>query len=128
MNGRERKLMRGHWRKIAALAVTAALLLPICGCASVFDEEYLSVSDYEYARPTPGDDGAIPVTSYTTLRLAISNLVTAHADSGTLDFRNYSGESISDDLAAACNSVSRETALGSYSVDYISYDITKHAI
>lgn len=124
MNGRERKLMRGHWRKIAALAVTAALLLPICGCASVFDEEYLSVSDYEYARPTPGDDGAIPVTSYTTLRLAISNLVTAHADSGTLDFRNYSGESISDDLAAACNSVSRETALGSYSVDYISYDIT----
>ncbi len=116
--------MRGHWKRFAALVLFTALLLPSSGCASVFDEEYLSVSDYEYARPTPGSDGAIPVTSYTTLRLAISNLVTSHADSGTLDFRNYPGENISDDLAAACNSVSRETALGSYSVDYISYDIT----
>lgn len=116
--------MYERWKRAAALLLAAAVLLPVCGCASVFDEEYLSVSDYEYVRPTAGSDGAVAVNSFTTLRLAISNLVTAHADSGKLDFRSYSGENISDDLAAACNSVSRETALGSYSVDYISYDIT----
>lgn len=115
--------MRGRFARIICLLLAAALLLPASGCASVFDKEYFSATDYEYARPTAGSDGAIPVTSYTTLRLAISSLVTRHDESGTLDLSGYSGENISDDLASACNSVSRETALGSYAVDYISYEV-----
>ena len=115
--------MRGHSRRLAALLAAVILLLPLAGCASVFDKEYFASSDYEYVRPTAGSDGAITVTSYTTLRLAISALITQHEESGTLDLSAYSGEDISDDLAAACNSVSRQTALGSYSVDYISYDV-----
>ena len=115
--------LRGRFARIICLLLAAALLLPASGCASVFDKEYFSATDYEYARPTAGSDGAIPVTSYTTLRLAISALVTRHDESGTLDLSGYSGENISDDLASACNSVSRETALGSYAVDYISYEV-----
>ena len=105
--------MRGHSRRLAALLAAVILLLPLAGCASVFDKEYFASSDYEYVRPTAGSDGAITVTSYTTLRLAISALITRHEESGTLDLSAYSGEDISDDLAAACNSVSRQTALGS---------------
>ena len=67
--------MRGRFARIICLLLAAALLLPASGCASVFDKEYFSATDYEYARPTAGSDGAIPVTSYTTLRLAISSLV-----------------------------------------------------
>lgn len=111
-------------KRLPALLLAAAMLLSLPGCASIFDKEYLSVTDYADSTSDVNSEGATEVGNYLSLRLAITNLVTEHAESGTVDFRNYSGD-ISDDIAAACKAVSTGTPLGSYCVDYISYDLDR---
>lgn len=112
---------------LAAILLCAALGATLSGCASVFDKEYLSVTTFPESSTSPAADGATAVRSYLDLKLAINSLVTAHSESGTLDFSNYNSASISDDLAAATKEVSTETALGAYAVDYISYDLDRIA-
>lgn len=112
---------------LAAILLCAALGATLSGCASVFDKEYLSVTTFPESTTSPAADGATAVRSYLDLKLAINSLVTAHSESGTLDFSNYNSASISDDLAAATKEVSTETALGAYAVDYISYDLDRIA-
>lgn len=112
-------------KRITALLAAAALAASLSGCASVFDKEYLTIQDYVDSTGMPQQEGSISVGNYLELKLAINRLVTAHEETGSLDFSSYSGESISDDLAAACNDVRSETALAAYAVDYISYDLDR---
>ena len=77
------------------------------------------------ASTPPQQEGTVQVENYLELKLAINKLITAHEESGSLDFSSYKGENISDDLAAACNEVRSETALAAYVVDYISYDLDR---
>ncbi len=112
-------------RALALILLCAALAAPLSGCASVFDKEYISVTSFPESTYSPSAGGATAVKSYLDLKLAINSLIAAHAESGTLDFSNYNGLNISDDLAAATKEVSTETALGAYAVDYISYDLDR---
>ena len=112
-------------RALAAILISAALLAPLSGCASIFDKEYVSVTDFPESTGSPISDGARSVKNYLDLKLAINSLVSMHEESGTLDFSNYNGSNISDDLAAAAKEVSTETALSDYAVDYISYDLDR---
>lgn len=113
-------------KRVIAILLAAALLAPLSGCASVFDKEYLSVSQSAGASEDPAvsDDGAIEVRNFFGLRIAVTQLVSGHQESGTLNFRRYEGD-INDDIAAACKDVSTNTALGAYCVDYISYDLDR---
>lgn len=112
-------------KKIIALFAAAALAASLSGCASVFDKEYIAITDYVDASTPPQQEGTVQVENYLELKLAINKLITAHEESGSLDFSSYKGENISDDLAAACNEVRSETALAAYVVDYISYDLDR---
>ena len=105
---------------LAFIVLCAALGAALSGCASVFDKVYVSVTTFPESTTSPASGGATAVRNYLDLKLAINSLVTAHAESGTLDFSNYNSAAISDDLAAATKEVSTETALGAYAVDYIS--------
>lgn len=112
-------------KKIIALFAAAALAASLSGCASIFDKEYIAITDYVDASTPPQQEGTVQVENYLELKLAINKLVTAHEETGFLDFSSYEGESISDDLAAACSEVRSETALAAYVVDYISYDLDR---
>lgn len=112
-------------KKIIALFAAAALAASLSGCASIFDKEYIAITDYVDASTPPQQEGTVQVENYLELKLAINKLITAHEESGSLDFSSYKGENISDDLAAACNEVRSETALAAYVVDYISYDLDR---
>lgn len=113
-------------RKIISLFFTAALLISLSACASIFDKEYFSATDYLDSAPSPNLDGAIEVKNYNGLKMAIGNLIPAHEETGIIDFRNYNTTaSISEDLAAAAKEISNDTALGDYCVDYIHYDIDR---
>lgn len=113
-------------RTLAAILVLAALAAPLSGCASIFDQEYLTIENYAESTATPQQtEGSVAVENYLELKLAINKLVTAHEERGSLDFSDYDGENIRDDLAAACNDVRSETALAAYAVDYISYDLDR---
>ena len=111
-------------KKIIALFAAAALAASLSGCASIFDKEYIAITDYVDASTPPQQEGTVQVENYLELKLAINKLITAHEESGSLDFSSYKGENISDDLAAACNEVRSETALAAYVVDYISVSYT----
>lgn len=113
-------------KKIIALFAAAALAASLSGCTSIFDKEYIAITDYVDASTPPQQEGTVQVENYLELKLAINKLITAHEESGSLDFSSYKGENISDDLAAACNEVRSETALAAYVVDYISYDLDRH--
>lgn len=113
-------------RALAAILVLAALAAPLSGCASIFDQEYLTIEDYADSTASPQQpQGTVAVQNYLELKLAINKLVTAHEERGSLDFSGYDGENIRDDLASACNDVRSETALAAYAVDYISYDLDR---
>lgn len=111
-------------RRLAAILLAAALVPALCGCASLYEKEYFSTSQYEDTDTDVSDSGATEIRSYFGLKLAVSQLVSAHEETGTLDFRNYDGD-INSDIAAACKEISTNTALGEYSVDYISYDLDR---
>ena len=112
-------------KKIIALFAAAALAASLSGCGSGLDKEYSAIADFVDASTPPQQEGTVQVENYLELKLAINKLITAHEESGSLDFSSYKGENISDDLAAACNEVRSETALAAYVVDYISYDLDR---
>ncbi len=112
-------------KRASAFILILALALSLTGCASIFDREYFTTSEYtSEPRETGDESGAIEVSSYLELTLAINNLVSEHGESAVIHFSGYSGE-IAEDLAAACREVSSDTAIGAYAVDYISYDLDR---
>ena len=111
-------------RALAALAAGALLVLG--GCSAVFDAEY-TVSEPYQAPAVQEDAGDIAydnITDYAALRRAIVQLVSDRVPSAQLQFVNYEG-SISQDISAACWAVKSSTAIGSFAVDYISYDLSR---
>ena len=111
--------------QILAMALAAALMLGLCGCAWLFNREYYSAEDYEAAADTTGaGDATGSISSYAALKRAVSTLVAEHAESAELTFQNYEG-SISQDISTACWEVKSSTPLGAFAVDYISYDLSR---
>lgn len=109
-----------------ALCVTlaAAVLTGLCGCASILNREYLSVSDYTEEDNWEFLGDAVEISNYVGLKRAINEMVTAHKTEEKLIFTNYDG-TIRSDLDHACWEVRDDTALGSYCVDYMSHDLTR---
>lgn len=113
--------------RFCALICACLLLLELTGCASIFDKSYLY---YEPVQQTPppsaphsaGD--AVEVANFTSLKLALGRMVSAHDEAGIVSFRSYTGD-VTSDLAAAVREVSTGTALGSYCVDYIQYELDR---
>lgn len=113
-------------KKLISLILAAVIVASVSGCASVFEKEYFSATEYEdtdTGTESPAD-GVTEVGSYFRLKLEISRLISAHRESGMLEFRDYNGD-IYDDIASACKDVGSNTALGAYCVDYISYDVNR---
>ena len=111
-------------KRAAAFILAAACALSLAGCASIFDKSYFSSSEYVSEPRETFSADSVEVGSYLELTLAINNLVAEHGESAVIHFSGYEG-SIEEDLAAACREVSRDTALGEYAVDYISYDLDR---
>ena len=112
-------------KRALSLILIMALALTLTACASIFDGEYFSSSVYVPPSEEPVRGGATQVSSYLQLRLVLNNLITEHGESELIHFTSaYSGD-IAADLAAACREARDETALGSYAVDYISYDLDR---
>ncbi|NCB50937.1 MAG: transglutaminase domain-containing protein [Clostridia bacterium] len=113
-------------KKLVFLILAAALMASASGCASIYEKEYFSASSYEDADESADvtSEGVAEVNNYFRLKLEISKLISAHQETGTINFRDYSGN-VYDDIASACKDISTNTAIGDYCVDYISYDIVR---
>lgn len=108
-------------KRLTAMALCAAMLLGMCGCGSIFDKEYSSVTDYVAAGDS-SSEGKDTVRNYYALKQAILRLVDARKESGVVAFGEYDGD-ISTDLKSACWELRTQNALCAYCVESISYDL-----
>lgn len=112
-------------KRLAVLAAAAALSLALSGCGSVFEKEYVSVTDYV---PTAQEAEAAPervtVRNAPALRGAIRDMVYAGQTEGSIAFdAGYDGD-IAEDIPTACWQVRTQDALCAYCVQDIRYELT----
>lgn len=108
-----------------------ALLLAVCtlwlsGCGSLFDQEYLSVTDYEpLVQEISAEEDSITVQNVNELRQVLVDLLNAGAEDGRIVFdAAYAGD-VNADIASVCWQVRTQDALFAYCVEAISYDVSK---
>ena len=108
----------------AATIVFCCLLL--VGCGSVFEKEYVSVTDY--TPPAQAENSAgerVTVRNMAELKKAIIGMVYEGAAGGSIAFDpNYDGVA-PDDMESACWQVRTQDALCAYCVRDMSYEIEK---
>lgn len=113
-------------RKLTAIILSAAMLAGLCGCGSMFNKEYVSVSDYT---PPAADKDAgeekINVRNFSELKQAILKLVADGETDGIIQFdQAYDGDT-TEDMASACWQVRTQDAMCAYCVENIAYELTK---
>ncbi|MBR1456077.1 MAG: hypothetical protein IJ594_02800 [Oscillospiraceae bacterium] len=111
------------------LLITIALIAAVCmlcGCAGVFDKEYVVVSDYvPPVQDSTAQGDKITVRNLNELKTALLGLISAGDSEGAILFdAAYDGDVVTD-LASACWQVRTQDALCAYCVDNIAYDLSK---
>lgn len=107
-------------RKVLSLLL-AALLLFLCGCARLFEKEYVSTRDYDDPEPVSGQNTQ-EIHDYNGLTRLLNAMVGNFKTEQSLIFTDYDGI-IADDLSKACWELRSDTALGAYCVRDIEYTI-----
>lgn len=107
-------------KRLPALLLAAALLLSGC---SLYEAEYNYSEPYSGGVASVGGNAA-EVRNLSMLKSALLNLISAHAETGSISFQHYSGSPV-DDLAAVCLEIRTENPLGAYAVDAISCDTSR---
>lgn len=112
--------MRSWAIKRALAAVLAAACLPLCGCARMLERSYTVVEPHSAVYRESGESGTLRADTYQDLVNALLLLLGEHAESGVVRLYNAGDDApqLCDD---ACREVQRETALGSYLLDYVTY-------
>ena len=109
-------------RLLTALLFSVSLLL-LTGCGSVFEKEYVSVTDYVPTfQEQPSAAEKIVVRNYNALRNAVRSIVYAGSGQGQIAFdQTYDGNS-REDLTAVCAQMRTQDALFAYCVQDISFE------
>ena len=114
-------------RRLTALFLLAAAAFSLCGCARVFDTEYVVETSFEpvvnVAAPEEDDDAT--AVSFDDLKEVLRDMVAQGDASRILHFDPaYEGD-VSADLANACWQIRTQDALCAYCVENISYEVFK---
>ena len=105
--------------KRAVFALVTAFVMLFSGCSFLLETERLDVRAYEWNQSDEGEPAGEGISNYAAMRAAIKRLVDTHTDSGELIFSSYDGDA-REDLYRAIADVQSNTALGAYSVEYMS--------
>lgn len=115
--------MNRRMRSGLALLLCALLLLP--GCERLYNGSYISVTDHEELQlSTVRDERYYEVHTYAGIRNALLELVSDGAEEGVVRTQDYEG-SVQDDVARICLDVTKESAIGSYTVEYITHSVNR---
>ena len=105
------------------LVLLLAVVFTLTGC-SVLEREYSSVQPHSSSYYESEDRSVLRAESYQDLVNDLLLLVASQEESGTIWL--YPGEEAlepSDAAERACQEVKQETPMGSYAVDYMTYDV-----
>lgn len=113
-------------KRLCAVVCALTAVLMLSGCGSVFNKEYVHISDYVPTTPDVADDAErVTVKNLSELKQAILDLVSIGTGEGMIYFDpSYDGDA-TEDLADACWQVRTQDALCAYCVENIAYDLNK---
>ena len=112
-------------RRITALLLALAMALPLTGC-SLLERSYSSVERHDSSYYESADKDVLQPENYQDLVNALLVLVDDHAAEGTIWLS--SGSDALDpeqSIEQACQEVQRETPMGAYAVEYITYTVSQ---
>lgn len=116
--------MRRYFRRSAALLLCAMALL-FSGCERLYIGSYISVTEHEELKlSTSYNEGYYEVHTYAGIRNALLELISAGREEGVIRTLDYEG-SVQDDVARICLDVTRESAIGSYTVEFITHSVSR---
>lgn len=107
-------------RFISTLALCALALSLLCGCASVFDRSYLSVTDHQEQATAEDDSSILQAETYADLVSCVQRFVSLGQSTGTVHLYKYTDD-VDEALEQACNEVLTEDPLGAYALEQIDY-------
>ena len=112
-------------KKLTAAILISAELFLLCGCGSMFNKEYLAVSDYIPPVIEEPEEEKITVKNFEGLKKAILKLVAEGSEDGLIIFdSNYIGNQ-QDDMVNAVWEIRSKDALCAYYVENISYALNE---
>ena len=110
-------------RRVVSLLLAASVCL-LCGCGSLFDKEYVVVSDYVPVADDTGSGDRVTVRDLSGLKAELLRAVTAGEQESKVQFdAAYNGD-VSKDMAKACWQVRTQDALCAYCVQNIAYELS----
>ncbi len=113
-------------KKLSTALAVALLCLLLAGCGSLFEKEYVAVTDY--IPPVQAESGGgerVTVRNMAELKKAIISMVYEGSTGGSIAFdANYDG-SAAEDMESACWQVRTQDALCAYCVRDLSYELEK---
>ena len=112
-------------RRIIALLLALAMALPLTGC-SLLERSYSSVARHDSSYYESADKDVLQPENYQDLVNALLVLVDDHAAEGTIWLS--SGNDVlepGEAIDRACQEVQRETPMGAYAVEYITYTVSQ---
>ena len=117
-------MKRSRLRQGAALLLCALVVL-LSGCERLYIGSYISVTDHEELQLSTGyDERYYEVHTYAGIRNALLELISDGSEEGVIRTQDYEG-SVQDDVARICLDVTRESAIGSYTVEYITHSVSR---
>ena len=109
--------------KKICLAVLLAAALTLAGCAPVLEREYTSVKPHTSQYWEDATASVLRAEDYTSLLNGLLVLVSNQKDAGLVRLYGYADQTAAmRDMDQACAEVTMEDPLGSYLVDYMTYD------
>ena len=112
-------------RRITALLLALAMALTLTGC-SLLERSYSSVERYSSSYYESEDRDVLQPETYQELVNALLVLVDEHAAEGTIWLTPGDDELTPEQaIEQACQEVQRETPMGAYAVEYITYTVSQ---
>lgn len=110
--------------RILAAALALLLLLPMCGCSSIFEAEYEYAEAYDENSMSGATANGVEIKNYTQLKDALRTMMEAYRSESVFLFSSYTG-SVADDLAAAVYEVRVLSPIGAYAASAIDYELNR---
>jgi len=113
-------------KRISCIIAMLILLALLCGCGSMFETEYISVTDYvPPAQVNISTGEKMKVRNFTALKQAIRSIAISGEEEGRIVFdAAYDGDVV-EDIASACWELRTEDAFCAYCVENIAYDSSR---
>lgn len=109
-------------KKALIVSLAGLLLCSSGGCSLFVEDMYSAVTPYTVS-PISEGSGIIAIENYRELVNALLHFVSGHETTGQIRLNNYQREEAQLDLAEAVEEILTETAMGSYAVDQIHWDL-----